>query len=141
MKSPEEILASLAALKVPFWLLCDRYGVRFEDAVKNDRLPSTVYARLVVWRILTDRKFSHAEIGRLWGMHHTSVTHAMKKALAMPSLRARPKQEREDDMARFERALRHLQARVEELEAANAKLLVSQRAQLKRIDAMERGRR
>lgn len=136
MKPAAEILASLAELQIPFWLLCDRYGVRFEDAVKDDQLPSTVHARLVVWRIMIDRKYSHAEIGRLWGMHHTTVIHAMKKA---PPTKARVKVDR-DDMARIERQLRHLEARVEELEAANLRLVVSQRAQLKRIDAMARAR-
>lgn len=37
-------------------------------------------ARWLVWATLREMGFSYVEIGDLWGMHHTSVMHGVRRA-------------------------------------------------------------
>lgn len=67
------------------------YGVTVEDVTSTRRHRNTAHARHACWAWLRRKGYSLPEIGRLWGVDHTSVMTAVKKhAAKIDKLRVTP---------------------------------------------------
>lgn len=65
----------------------DLYGVAVADMLGGARSPQVAKARHAAAWLLREQGMSLPEIGRLLGLHHTTVLYGCRKIAATPSLR------------------------------------------------------
>lgn len=66
----------------------DLYGVAVADITAGNRTPQVTKARQAAAWILREQELSLPQIGRILGLHHTTVLHACRKIDASPTIRA-----------------------------------------------------
>ena len=74
---PAELRAWLAdrGLLEPVVTAARDHHATLDEVFSRERTPRVAVARWAVWTALVDAGSSHVEIGRLWGVDHTTVRH------------------------------------------------------------------